>query len=206
MTATLLILQLFGTFFVIGMFTFGGGYAMLSLIQGQVVTSHEWISQSTFTDIVAISQMTPGPIGINCATYVGYDVLMKATGSHILGILGSFAATSAIVLPSFLIVLALVKFYMKFSSSTLFEDVMSWLRPSVVGLIGAAAVIMMFDASWSGIPLLSDFSFSVIEENFPDWISWALFGVALIASLFFKVGPIPIILAGGLLGFLIYYF
>ncbi len=199
-----LIFQLFVTFFIIGMFTFGGGYAMLSLIQGQVVVSHEWISQSTFTDIVAISQMTPGPIGINCATYVGYDVLTKATGSHILGILGSFTATTAIVLPSFMIVLALVKFYMKFNGNTLFDSVMSWLRPSVVGLIGAAAVIMMFDASWSGFPLLSNFDVSVVTDNFPDWKSWALFVAALIAALAFKVGPIPIIIAGGFLGFLIY--
>ncbi len=199
-----LIFQLFVTFFIIGMFTFGGGYAMLSLIQGQVVVSHEWISQSTFTDIVAISQMTPGPIGINCATYVGYDVLTKATGSHILGILGSFTATTAIVLPSFMIVLALVKFYMKFNGNTLFDSVMSWLRPSVVGLIGAAAVIMMFDASWSGFPLLSNFDISVVTDNFPDWKSWALFVAALIAALAFKVGPIPIIIAGGFLGFLIY--
>ena len=125
MTAALLILQLFATFFVIGMFTFGGGYAMLSLIQGQVVGVHEWISQSTFTDIVAISQMTPGPIGINCATYVGYDVLVKATGAHFLGILGSFAATLAVVLPSFIIVLALAKFYMKFSGNGTFESIMS---------------------------------------------------------------------------------
>ncbi len=199
-----LIIQLFATFFVIGMFTFGGGYAMLSLIQGQVVTAHEWISQSTFTDIVAISQMTPGPIGINCATYVGYDVLMKATGSHLLGIIGSFTATSAIVLPSFIIVLALVKFYMKFNGNALFESVMSWIRPSVVGLIGAAAVILMFDASWSGTPLLSRFSMRIVTENFPDWKSWALFVAAMIASMCFKVGPIPIILAGGVLGILLY--
>ena len=199
-----ILIQLFVTFFVIGMFTFGGGYAMLSLIQGQVVTSHEWIFQSTFTDIVAISQMTPGPIGINCATYVGYDVLMKASGSHLLGILGSFTATLALVLPSFIIVLALVKFYMKFRSSHVFESVMSWLRPSVVGLIGAAAIIVMFDATWSGFPLFSRFDFHIVSENFPDWKSWALFGAALAASLLFKIGPIPIILAGGALGFLLY--
>lgn len=198
------LIQLFVTFFIIGMFTFGGGYAMLSLIQGQVVTAHEWISQSTFTDIVAISQMTPGPIGINCATYVGYDVLMKASGSHMLGILGSFTATLALVLPSFIIVLALVKFYMKFRSSNTFVNIMSWLRPSVVGLIGAAAVVMMFDASWSGFPMFSDFSIDVVTENFPDWKSWALFGAALVASLLFKVGPITIILAGGVLGFILY--
>lgn len=200
----LLILQLFATFFVIGMFTFGGGYAMLSLTQGQVVVSHEWISQSTFTDIVAISQMTPGPIGINCATYVGYDVLMKATGSHFLGILGSFTATSAIVLPSFIIVLALVKFYVKFHGNTIFESVMSWIRPSVVGLIGAAAIILMFNASWAGMPMFSRLDMSIVSENFPDWKSWALFGAAMVASMFFKVGPIPIIVAGGVLGFLIY--
>lgn len=198
------LIQLFVTFFIIGMFTFGGGYAMLSLIQGQVVTAHEWISQSTFTDIVAISQMTPGPIGINCATYVGYDVLMKTSGSHLLGILGSFTATLALVLPSFIIVLALVKFYMKFRSNNTFGNIMSWLRPSVVGLIGAAAVVMMFDASWSGFPLFSDFSLDVVTENFPDWKSWALFGAALVASLLFKVGPITIIIAGGVLGFILY--
>ena len=89
MTILILIFQLAWTFFVIGAFTIGGGYAMLSLIQGEVVTAHHWISESTFTDIVAISQMTPGPIGINTATYVGYDVLAGATGSHIAGIAGS---------------------------------------------------------------------------------------------------------------------
>ena len=177
---------------------------MLLLIQGQVVVSHEWISQSTFTDIVAISQMTPGPIGINCATYVGYDVLMKATGSHFLGVLGSFTATSAIVLPSFIIVLALVKFYVKFHGNTIFESVMSWIRPSVVGLIGAAAIILMFKASWAGMPMFSRLDMSIVSENFPDWKSWALFGAAMVASMFFKVGPIPIIVAGGVLGFLIY--
>lgn len=106
-----------------------------------------------------------GPIGINCATYVGYDVVAGATGSHFLGIIGSFTATLALVMPSFIIVLALVKFYMKFHSNSIFEDTMSWLRPSVVGLIGAAAVIMMFDASWSGMPLFSDFKINVIDET-----------------------------------------
>ncbi|MCI5990183.1 MAG: chromate transporter [Candidatus Cryptobacteroides sp.] len=195
-----LMIQIFTTFFVIGIFTFGGGYAMLSLIQGQVVMAHGWMTESAFTDIVAISQMTPGPIGINCATYVGYDVVTKAGGSHLLGVLGSFSATFAIVLPSFLIVLALAKFYIKFKSNRLFEGVMSWLRPSVAGLIGAAAVILMFDTSWEGLPLLSEVSVNVVRENFPDWKSWVLFGAALVASLRFKVGPIPIIICGGIAG------
>ena len=145
-----LFLQLAWTFFLVGAFTFGGGYAMLSLIQGQVVVAHQWISESTFTDIVAISQMTPGPIGINSATYVGYSVLYEATGVHLLGVLGSAVATLSLILPSFLVVLALVKVYTKFSRSTLFEGTMGWLRPAVVGLIGAAAVILVVRVAWAG--------------------------------------------------------
>ena len=148
--------------------------------------------------------MTPGPIGINCATYVGYDVVVKAGGSHLLGIIGSFTATAAIVLPSFIIVLALARFYMKFRNNAFFDGVMSWLRPAVPGLIGAAAIILMFDTEWAGLPGFSAFDISIVTENFPDWKSWALFGAALIASMKFKVGPIPIILAGGVAGLLLY--
>ena len=99
-------LQLFFTFFVIGLFTFGGGYAMLSLIQNEVVVNHAWITAQEFTDMVAISQMTPGPIGINSATYVGYAV----SGN----IFGSLTATFAVCLPSFLIILTICKIYNRF--------------------------------------------------------------------------------------------
>ena len=200
MTDPLLFLQLFWVFFLIGLFTFGGGYAMLSLIQTQVVVSHSWLSESAFTDIVAISQMTPGPVGINCATYVGYEVMQEAGASHLVGILGSMTATLAVVLPSFIIVLTIVRFYTKFKKNRIFEGVMSWLRPAVVGLIGAAALILMFKVNWNG----SMPDISVVKENFSDWTSWVLFAAAVVASLFFKIGPIPIILAGGLLGLLIY--
>ena len=145
-----LLFQLAATFFVIGAFTIGGGYAMLSLIQTQVVTAHGWITESAFTDIVAISQMTPGPIGINAATYVGYDVLFQATGLHWLGVAGSAIATLSLILPSFIIVLLIVKFYTRFRGSTLYEGTMGWLRPTVVGLIAAAAVILVIKVSWAG--------------------------------------------------------
>ena len=178
MDTLMLLLDLFGTFFLIGAFTIGGGYAMLSLIQAEVVTTHGWITESTFTDIVAISQMTPGPIGINTATYVGYDVLSHATGSHLMGILGSATATLALVIPSFILVLLIVRFYTKFKSSVLFEGVMGWLRPTVVGLIGAAAVILIVDTTWvQGAPV-----FSIVRDNFPDWKSWCLLGAAFAAS------------------------
>lgn len=198
-----LFLQLFASFFLIGTFTFGGGYAMLSLIQNEVVVAHSWISETTFTDIIAISQMTPGPIGVNCATYVGYETVLNAGGGHLLAILGSATATFALALPSFLIVLALVKFYTKFSKSAMFSSVMSWLRPCVVGLIGAAAVILIMRVSW-GDNGLFDLHIKILEENFPDWKSWVLFAAALIASMKFKVGPIMIIIAGGILGYIIY--
>ena len=195
-----LFLELFWNFFLIGAFTIGGGYAMLSLIQGEVVTTHHWISEGTFTDIVAISQMTPGPIGINTATYVGYDVLFQATGSHILGVAGSATATLALVIPSFILVLLIVRFYTQFKNSVLFEGVMGWLRPTVVGLIGAAAVILIVDTTWvQGAPV-----FSIVRDNFPDWKSWCLLGAAFAASYWEKVNPILVIVAAAVLGLLIY--
>ncbi len=204
MNETLILLQLFGVFFLIGMFTFGGGYAMLSLIQTQVVVAHGWMSESAFTDIVAISQMTPGPIGINCATFCGYTVMQEAGTGHLMGILGSFTATLAISLPSFIIVLLLVKFYTHVKGSPLFEGVMAWIRPAVVGLIAAAAVILALNVSWDGTPLFSHPAFSIVRDNFPDLRSWLLLGAALLASFFLKIKPIALIVAGGILGFLLY--
>ena len=204
MDTALIFAQLFSTFFVIGLFTIGGGYAMLSLIQTQVVTAHAWMTESEFTNIVAISQMTPGPIGVNCSTFVGYEVLTNAGASHLVGILGSAVATFACVLPSFMIVLMIVKFYEKVTGNPLFEGVMSCLRPVVAGLIGAAALILIFNVDWSGTPLFSTPQVTVIRDNFIDWKSWALFGAAMVASLGFKANPILIILGGGIAGLLLY--
>ena len=134
----MIFLELFSTFFIIGMFTIGGGYAMLSLIQNEVVTVHGWIDEVTFTDIVAISQMTPGPIGINSATYIGYEVLARTGASEFLCILGSATATFAVVLPSFIIVLAICRVYERWKDHYMFQGIMSGLKPAVIGLIGAA--------------------------------------------------------------------
>ncbi len=193
MTATLL--QLFWTFFLIGLFNFGGGGAMISLIQSKVVTEFGWISQGQFTDIVAISQTTPGPIGINCATYVGFEV-GSGFGGVLPGIAGSALATFALVLPSFIIFWGIVRLYNKYRSTALFGNVMTALRPPVAGLIGAAALILMFNLGFGGV--------SILRENFPDWTSWVIMAASVGASLLFKVNPILLILAGGLLGFLIY--
>ena len=159
---------------------------MLSLIQNQVVVEHPWISESTFTDIVAVSQMTPGPIGINSATYVGYDVLLNATGSQLLGVCGSLTATLSLMLPSFIIVLLIVRFYERFRTSRLYAGTMDWLKPCVAGLTG-------------GVPQVQ-----VVSENFPDWKSWCLLGGAFVAGYWGKVNPIYVILAGAVLGLLLY--
>lgn len=184
MIATLL--QLFWTFFVIGALTIGGGYAMLSLIEHQVVEVHCWLSEGTFTDIVAVSQMTPGPIGINTATYVGYDVLQAAGAPQTLCVLGSLTSTFAVVLPSFLIMMVIVLLYERIRSNNVFRNTMSGLRPAVVGLIGAAAIVLM------------------TADNFPDWTSWAIFAVAFAASMWAKASPILVIAAAGVAGFIIY--
>ena len=178
--------ELFSTFFIIGMFTIGGGYAMLSLIQNEVVTVHGWIDETTFTDIVAISQMTPGPIGINSATYIGYEVLARTGASEFLCILGSTTATFAVVLPSFIIVLAICRVYDKWKNHYMFQGVMSGLKPATLGLIGTAALGL------------------ATPENFIDWKSYVLCISAFIALYFKKLGPFSVIGIGALAGLLIY--
>ncbi len=179
-------IELFITFFVIGMFTIGGGYAMLSLIQNEVVTVHNWIDDTTFTDIVAISQMTPGPIGINSATYIGYEVLAKSGASELLCVLGSCTATFAVVLPSFIIVLSICKAYDRFKNHYLFRGVMTGLKPATLGLIGTAALGL------------------ATPENFIDWKSFAICIVAFIALFTRKVGPFAILGLGAIAGLLLY--
>ena len=201
MDLTLLLLELFWTFFIIGLFTFGGGYAIMSLIQAQVVFGKAWISEQTFIDIVAISQMTPGPVGLNCSTYVGYEVLRAAGYGQALAVTGSLIASLAIVLPSFLIVLAIARAYARFHENTLFKGAMSALRPAVVGLIGAAAVVMIVRIS---LGPGGGAGCTLIRENFPDWKSWALFAAAFIASWRFKADPVVILLAGAVLGLFLY--
>ncbi len=200
MSLALLLLELFWTFFVIGMFTFGGGYAIMSLIQAQVVFGKAWITEETFIDIVAISQMTPGPVGLNCSTYVGYEVMRAAGYGQALAVSGSFIASLAIVLPSFLIVLAIAKAYARFHENSLWKGAMSALRPAVVGLIGAAALVMVFRISLGG----GTPAFTLIRENFPDWKSWVLFAAAFVASWHFKADPVVVLLAGAVLGLFLY--
>ena len=172
-------LQLFYVYLKIGIFGFGGGYAMLSLIQADVVDRYGWISSQEFTDIVAISQMTPGPIGINSATYIGYVV----TGS----VLGSIVTTLTVMLPSFLLVLYASHFIRRHKDSVAIKGIFAGLRPVVIGLIASAALLLMN------------------RQNFPDnSISIIICVVSFCLVYFTKIHPIFIICLAGVAGLILY--
>ena len=189
-----ILFELFYTFLKVGLFSFGGGYGMLSVIQGEVVTRHAWLTSAEFTDIVAISQMTPGPIGINSATYVGYTAAMNATGSPAVAVAGSLLASLAVMLPSFVIMLTISRYFMKYSKSNSVEAVFRALRPAVVGLIASAALLLMTVENF-GSPTDSTMQFVV---------SVLLFIGAFVATYRFKVSPIVIVIVCGAIGGLFY--
>lgn len=195
MSGVVLFLLLFYTFFKIGLFGFGGGYAMLSMIQGEVVTKYQWLTTSQFTDIVAISQMTPGPIGINSATYVGYSAVVNAGYSPAMGVLGSAMATFAVVLPSFILMFTITKILIKYRETDLVDTMFSLLRPTVVGLIAAAALILMTPENFSA-PSINPWQF---------YISIFLFVAAFVGTQFFKINPIKMIIVCATAGFILFY-
>jgi len=190
----MLFLQLFYTFFKIGLFGFGGGYAMLSMIQGEVVTRHGWISAQEFTDIIAISQMTPGPIGINSATFVGYSTLIDAGYTPAMAVLGSATATFAVILPSFILMLIISRYFLKFQKHPVVMAVFSGLRPAVVGLLAAAALLLMNSENFS----------SPTNDMRSFIISCLIFLVVFIATRRFKISPILMIVLSGVAGLLLY--
>lgn len=191
----MIFLYIFYTFFKIGLFGFGGGYAMLSLIQGEVVTRYNWLSSKEFTDIVAISQMTPGPIGINSATYVGYTAVQNAGFDGILyGILGSCTATFAVVLPSFILMLLISKFFLKYQKHPMVEAVFKGLRPAVVGLLASAALLLMNVENFG--------SFNTDKYTFI--VSVIIFIITFVGTYRYKLNPIAMIIVMGIAGFLIY--
>ncbi|WP_295940862.1 chromate transporter [uncultured Alistipes sp.] len=184
--------QLFVSYLKIGLFGFGGGYAMLSLIQNEVVVQHGWLTNAEFADIVAVSQMTPGPIAINSATYVGYTVGAQAGGAWF-GVLGAVLATLAVCLPSLVLMLLITRFFLKLKGNVLVAGAMKGMRPVVIGLIASAALLLMFPRNAAPD-----------ELSFIDPWSWALFAGAL-AAMWRKVNPILIIALAAVAGILIYY-
>ena len=175
-------LQLFLSFLQIGLFSFGGGYAAMPLIQDQVVTAHGWLSMPEFTDLITISQMTPGPIAINSATFVGMKIA---------GVPGAIAATVGCVSPSCIIVTLLARLYLKYRDMSLLQGILGSLRPAVVAMVAAAGISILITAFWGGDQIGS------LEST-----RWWMVGIFALCVLFLKKlnwNPIAVMLSAGVL-------
>lgn len=190
----MIFLQLFLVFSKIGIVGFGGGYAMLSLIQDDVVNKHGWLSSAEFTDIVAVSQMTPGPLGINMATYVGYTSVVNAGYSTGLAMLGSLLATLSILWLPFILMIVVSRFLLKHKESPIIKSIFAGLRPTIVGLVAAAALVLM-NAENFGAP----------REALVQFVaSVALFALAFVASYRFRANPLLLLALAGGFGMIFY--
>ena len=168
---------------------------MLSLIQGEVVHHWHWMTTSEFTDIVAISQMTPGPIGINSATYCGYTAIHNAGYSMPMSVLGSLTATFALVLPSLILMILISKMFMRYMNHPTVQSVFTGLRPAVVGLLAAAALLLMTPENFS----------TPTQNPWQFWISCFLFVATFVGTKFMKINPIRMICYAGVAGLLLLY-
>ena len=178
-------LQLFLSFLQIGAFSFGGGYAAMPLIQNQVVQLHPWLSQSEFTDLITNSQMTPGPIAVNSATFVG---------TRIAGVPGALAATIGCVLPSCILVTILAKIYLKYRSLSLLQGILKSLRPAVIAMIAAAGVSILVTAFW-GNDISSLHLDAILSSTNIRAVGIFLLSLILLAK--FKMDPIHVMLLSG---------
>ena len=173
--------QLFWSFIQIGLFSFGGGYAAMPLIQGQVVTTHGWLSMAEFTDLITISQMTPGPIAVNSATFVGLKIA---------GVSGAIVATLGCILPSCIIVTILAKLYLKYRKLDMLQGILHSLRPAVVAMIASSGVLILITAFWGN------------EQTTLLDTKWVMVGIFMFALLLLrktKINPISVMIMAGFL-------
>lgn len=191
----MIFLSLFITFFQIGLFGFGGGYGMLSLIQTEVVVRHSWLTTAEFTNIVAISQMTPGPVGINSATYCGYVAVHNAGYSNAIAMLGSLTATFALMLPSLILMILISKMFLKYMNAPVVTNAFMGLRPAVVGLLAAATLLLMNRENFS-LPSINMWQFC---------ISVGLFAATFVGTKYVKVNPIAMIGLSAFAGLMLLY-
>ncbi len=191
----MIFVNLFVTFFFIGLFGFGGGYGMLSLIQGEVVHHWHWMTTNEFTDVVAISQVTPGPIGINSATYCGFTAVHNAGYGYAMSILGSALSTFALMLPSIVLMILISRMFMKYVDSAPVQSVLAGLRPAVVGLLGAATLLLMTEENFS-TPATDPWHF---------WVSVFLFVATFIGTKILRINPIRMIVYSAFAGLVLLY-
>jgi chromate transporter len=186
----MILLTLYWSFFQIGLFSIGGGYAALPLIQNQVVDVHNWLTMTEFADVVTLSQMTPGPIAINAASFIGIRMG---------GIPGAVIATLGCITPSIILSLILAYVYYRYRGLTTFQGVMKGLRPAVVALITSAGISLVLLAFWKGEAVTADLSKV-------DLLSVAIFVIALFILRKWKVSQIAIMIGAGIIGLVVYPF
>ena len=175
-------LQLFLSFFQIGLFSFGGGYAAMPLIQGQIVKIHGWMTMSEFTDLITISQMTPGPIAVNSATFVGLRVA---------GYVGAVVATLGCILPSCIIVTVIVRLYLKYRKQDILQELLGGIRPAVVAMIASAGITILITAFWGNRDL--------IALAGTKWSLVVIFVVCMILLRKVKMNPIWVMVLAGVM-------
>lgn len=175
-------LQLFLSFLQIGLFSFGGGYAAMPLIQGQVVTAHGWLSMSEFTDLITISQMTPGPIAVNSATFVGIKIA---------GIPGALIATLGCILPSCIIVTVIAKLYLRYRELDMLQGILNSLRPAVVAMIASAGISILITAFWE--------SSASIALAGTKWSLVVIFAICVVLLQKVKMNPVWVMVAAGVM-------
>ena len=193
--------QLFYTFLLIGAFTFGGRYSMIALIQNEVVVRHGWMTSAEFTDLLAVSQMTPGPVGINTATYAGYTAVLNAGYPQWAAVAGSLIASFAVIVIPVALVLLVSQWLLRHKDNPRVASVMRFLRLAVIGLIAAAALQLMpsaFVPTPVGTLSILNFQFSIFNL--------LIFAAVFLLSFRKKASPILLILASGLVGLIVYSF
>lgn len=173
-------LELFWCFLKIGLFSFGGGYAAMPLIRDQVVNDHGWLSMREFTDLITISQMTPGPIAINSSTFVGIKIA---------GVPGALAATLGCVLPSCVIVMLIAKLYLRYRDMSMLQGVLNSLRPAVVAMIASAGISVIISAFWG--------TAEQISLGNTDWLLLIIFLVSVFLLRKFKMNPVLVMVVAG---------
>lgn len=195
----MILLELFITFLIIGLFTFGGGYSMIALIQSAVVEEHGWLTAQEFADILAISQITPGPVGINTATYAGYSAVLAEGYPTAVAVAGALIASLAVLILPMTLILIVGRWLLAHKANPPFDIIFKVLRLTVIGLIAAAAISLMpsaFAPTPTGTISIFNFQFSIFNL--------IIFAAVFVLSLWKKVSPILLILLAGLVGFLIY--
>ena len=174
--------ELFLSFLQVGLFSFGGGYAAMPLIRGQVVTVHHWLSMSEFTDLITISQMTPGPIAVNSATFVG---------TKIAGTLGALVATFGCILPSCIIVTVIARLYLKYRNMAALQGILNSLRPAVVAMIAAAGISILITAFWGNTGMIS-----LVGTK---WTLVVIFMICVVLLQKVKMNPIGVMALAGIM-------